>query len=205
MPIKAIRLRKIGIIIILIVIVLITVSIIITQVKNRKINQMEELLQQVEVTTPKKPIYEISIKTKEIKLEIPNQYQQFSIIGKLEIPKIDLVTYIIEQTNKDTLNKSVTKLCGPDVNKIGNLCITGHNYRKINMFWQLKKLEIGDQIKLTDLYEQYCIYRVYAIEKVSPSNISCLEQETRRRKKSNINYLHYRSFTEISSKIRRSI
>lgn len=205
MPIKAIRLRTIGIIIILIVILLITVSIIITQVKNKKINQMEELIQQVEATIPKKPTYEISIKTKEIKLKIPNQYQQFSIIGKLEIPKIELVTYIIEQTNQDTLNKSVTKLCGPDVNKIGNLCITGHNYRKPNMFWKLKKLEIGDQIKLTDLYGQYCIYRVYAIEKVLPNDTTCLEQETRRRKESNVNYLYYRSFTEVSSKIRRSI
>ena len=60
MPIKAIRLRTIGIIIILIVILLITVSIIITQVKNKKINQMEELIQQVEATIPKLSLIHIS-------------------------------------------------------------------------------------------------------------------------------------------------
>ena len=184
---------------------LITVSIIIIQEKNRRINQIEKLIQQVEPIIQKEPNYQITIKPKEIKLEIPSQYQQFSIIGKLEIPKIDLITYIIEQTNQDTLNKSVTKLCGPDVNKIGNLCITGHNYMNSNMFWKLKKLKIGDQIKLTDLYGQYCIYQVYAIEKVSPDDTTCLEQETRRGKKSNINYLHNRGTAEASSKIRGSI
>lgn len=205
MPIKAIRLKTILTIAILIVILFITVSIISIQIKNRKTKPIEELIPIVDSTVKTEPIIKNSVESQKIKLEIPSQYQQFSIIGKLEIPKIDLTTYIIEQTNKDTLNKSVTKLCGPEVNKVGNLCITGHNYISSNMFWKLKKLQIGDQIKLTDLYGQYCIYEVYEITKVSPTDVSCLEQETRRRKKGNTNYLYNRSITKISSKIARNI
>ena len=205
MPIKAIRLRSIFIGLMLIVIFIITVSIIILKIQQKNKEQIENLIQQAEPIIEKKPIYDIQIKSKEIKLEIPSQYNEYNIIGKLEIPKIDLITYIIDQTTKETLNKSVTKLCGPDINKIGNFCITGHNYMNSKMFGKLKKLQIGDQIKLTDIYGQYCFYRVYNIEKVPPNDISCLEQETRRGKESNTYNLYYRSVTKTSSKIRRNI
>ena len=195
MPIKAIKIRTIFIAIILIVILLITVSII--TIKNPKNQQkMEQPITQIE---PKEPYYKIRIKPKQIKLEIPSQYEDYPIIGKLEIPKINLTTYIMDKTNKEHLIKSLTKLGGPDINKVGNFCITGHNYIRSNMFWRLKELEMGDKIKLTDLYGQYYIYKVYAIEKVSPNDTSCLEQETRRRKKGNTNYLYHRSTTEASN------
>lgn len=66
---------------------------------------------------------------------------QIKTIGKLEIPKIDLTTYILSETDKNTLKISVTKLCGPKINEVGNLCIAGHNYNNSNMFKDLKNLE----------------------------------------------------------------
>ena len=100
------------------------------------------------------------------------------VIGKLELPKINLVTYILPETNKETLNESVTKLCGPKVNGVGNLCITGHNYYRDNMFGNLKKVEIDDIIYLTDNKGNKVKYSVYEIYKVYPKETECLSQET---------------------------
>lgn len=96
----------------------------------------------------------------------------------MTIPKIDLETYILGTTTKESLDKSVTKLYGPGINKVGNFCITGHNYMKANMFSKLKKLEVGDEIILTDMYEKSFSYSVYSIMKVDPANVECLNQET---------------------------
>jgi len=100
------------------------------------------------------------------------------VIGKLEIPKIDLTTYILAETSKENLNKSVTKLCGPKVNGIGNLCITGHNYHKERMFGNLNKLKIGDKIKITNMKGVKIEYKVNDIYKVYPKETDCLSQET---------------------------
>ena len=108
----------------------------------------------------------------------PEEIDGYIIVGKLDIPKINLSTYILENTNEDTLNKSVTKLCGPKINEPGNFCIIGHNYNKTNMFGNLKKLEIGDTIKLINMYGQQVEYKVYDIYKVTPNEVECLEQET---------------------------
>ncbi len=109
---------------------------------------------------------------------LPTDIDGYEIIGKLEIPKINLSTYILEETNENTLNKSVTKLCGPNINKAGNFCILGHNYNKTNMFGNLKKLEINDTITLTNMYGQKVEYIVYDIYKVYPNEVECLSQET---------------------------
>lgn len=101
------------------------------------------------------------------------------VIGKLEIPKINLVTYILPETTEETLNKSVTKLCGPKVNGVGNLCITGHNYHKDNMFGDLKDVETDDKIYLTDNKGNRVEYGVYEIYKVYPEETECLSQETK--------------------------
>lgn len=101
------------------------------------------------------------------------------VIGKLEVPKIDLITYILPETNKETLNKSVTKLCGPKVNGVGNLCITGHNYHKDNMFGDLKEVEVNDRIYLTDNNGNKIEYGVYEIYKVYPEEVECLSQDTK--------------------------
>ena len=121
---------------------------------------------------------EKSVKKKTATLQIPKDYEGWQVIGRLDIPKIKLTTYILNETTKDTLNKSVTKFCGPEINKVGNFCITGHNYRKQNMFSNLRKLEVGDEFSITDMYERSISYKIYSITQVDPSNVQCLEQET---------------------------
>ena len=111
------------------------------------------------------------------KLEV-KEIEGTEVIGKLEIPKIDLTTYILEETSKENLNKSVTKLCGPKANGVGNLCITGHNYHKDLMFGDLKKVELNDKIYVTGLNGNKVEYVVYDIYTVYPKEVECLSQAT---------------------------
>ena len=83
---------------------------------------------------------------------MPKELKGKTVIGKLTIPSINLETYILEETSDETLNISVTKLTGPEINTIGNFCITGHNYINSKMFWNLYKVQIGDEIFLTDIF-----------------------------------------------------
>lgn len=115
---------------------------------------------------------------KESKIDFPEEVDGYKVIGKLEIPKIELTTYILSETSKDSLNKSVTKLCGPKINGIGNVCIAGHNYNKKNMFSNLNKLENGDRIFITDTKGNKVEYLVYDKYKVYPKETECLSQET---------------------------
>ena len=109
---------------------------------------------------------------------MPEQIKGYPVVGKLIIPKINLETYIIEPTDNTSLNISVTKLEGPDINKVGNFCITGHNYKNDKMFGELRKLEIGDEITLIDTFDRPVLYKVYEIMKVKPDDISCVSQDT---------------------------
>lgn len=109
---------------------------------------------------------------------LPEEIEGFEVVGMLEIPKISLSTYILAETNDDSLKQSVTKLCGPNINEVGNFCILGHNYNKSNMFGNLKKLEINDKAILTNMYGQKVEYIVYDIYKVYPNEVECLNQET---------------------------
>ena len=109
---------------------------------------------------------------------LPTDIDGYEVIGKLEISKINLSTYILAETNDDTLSKSVTKLYGPSINEAGNFCILGHNYNKTTMFGNLKKIEINDKIILTNMYGQKVEYIVYDIYKVYPNEVECLSQET---------------------------
>lgn len=134
----------------------------------------------VEVSYVKEPLVTTASnhKTIEAYKNMPENINGFEVVGKLEIPKIELSTYILSETNKNTLNTSVTKLCGPKVNGVGNFCITGHNYKKDNMFYNLKKLEKNDKILLTDIYDNIVEYMVYDTYKVKPDETECLSQET---------------------------
>ena len=58
-----------------------------------------------------------------------------SIIGLIEIPKISISYPILKESNSELLKISVCRFSGPMPNKIGNLCIAGHNiclYTKIH-------------------------------------------------------------------------
>lgn len=113
------------------------------------------------------------------KEEIDLTFKGYPVCAKLEIPKISLITDILEEYSKKALSVCVTKFWGVEPNTIGNFCIAGHNTQSKNMFYNLRKLKIGDTIFLTDRKVGKVEYEVFKIYRVSPSNTSCLDPLTK--------------------------
>ena len=116
------------------------------------------------------------------KEEVIKEYKGYEVDSKLEIPKIELETYILKDFSKETLNISVTKFWGCKPNTIGNYCIAGHNFKNKNMFHNLKKLKRNDNLFIIDNKVGKVEYEVYDVYKVFPEDTSCLEQETNGKK-----------------------
>ena len=112
------------------------------------------------------------------KEKIDKTYKNYKVSAQLYIPKINLETYVLEEFSKNPLLTSVTKFCGDNPNEIGNFCIAGHNFGPSNMFQNLKKLEIGDELYLTDEESNKVKYEIYDIYKVFPKQTEVLSQST---------------------------
>lgn len=113
-----------------------------------------------------------STNTKYTSLKLSND---ISIIGLIEIPKLDISYPILSESNDDLLKISVCRFSGPLPNRIGNLCIAGHNYKNTLMFSKLNKLNIGDYIYVTDLNNTKLEYVIYNKFKVKENNLNCIE------------------------------
>lgn len=100
---------------------------------------------------------------------------EISIIGLIEIPKLDISYPILENSNNNLLKISVCRFSGPLPNRIGNLCIAGHNYKNSMMFSNLYKLNIGDSIYITDLNNTRLEYIIYDKFKIKQNNLTCTE------------------------------
>ena len=109
--------------------------------------------------------------TKEIEKEYPKEevaleYKGYDVLAKLEIPKINLETYVLKTYSNSSLNISAVKFWGAKPNTSGNFCIAGHNFKNKNMFHNLKDLIVGDNLFIIDNnvgrveYEIYDIYMV---------------------------------------------
>ena len=97
-----------------------------------------------------------------------------SIIGLIDIPKINISYPILSNSSKDLLKISVCRFAGPFPNRIGNMCIAGHNYKNSMMFSKLYKLNKNDSIYITDLNNVKLEYIVYDKLKVKENNLSCI-------------------------------
>ena len=113
--------------------------------------------------------------TSETKKKVEAEYKGYKVVGIIEIPKINIKYPILNQTNDESMQYSITKFAGGEVNSIGNFVVAGHNYLDGSMFGKVKQLEIGDEIKLTDLYNNTLTYEVFDIFSVDPNDTSILE------------------------------
>ena len=104
------------------------------------------------------------------------------IIGKITIEKINLNYSILSTCSEELLKLSPCRLCGPEPNEIGNLCIAGHNYDNGMFFSNISKLSIGDKIKIYDLNNSFLEYKVYDKFEVEINNTSVLAQDTNGKK-----------------------
>lgn len=103
------------------------------------------------------------------------QYNGYDVVGIIEIPSINIKYPIINKTNDTTMKYSITKFSGGDINSIGNFTVAGHNNLNGTMFGKVKRLQIGDKIKMTDLYNNTVTYQIFDIYSVEPNDVSCLE------------------------------
>ena len=126
-------------------------------------------------------VTEVEIDPEETELKQANDGTSYYTIGVINIPKID-VNYPILQLESgsiDTLLKiSPCKFWGADPNKVGNLCIVGHNYRNSKFFSKVPKLEVGDTFEIQDLSGKTITYEIYDKYIVEPSDTSCTSQLT---------------------------
>jgi len=140
---------------------------------DNTINSSQRLfnIQSIMENNTKEPI-SVNIET------IPKEHKGYKVGAILEIPSIELKTNVLEEYSKKGLDICVSKFWGADPNEIGNYCIAGHNYEKEDMFYDLYKLKIGDEIKITDNKNRTYKYQVYDIYKVKPKETECLSQNT---------------------------
>jgi len=133
-------------------------------------------------------VNEEAIKTslKEIEKEFENvneetqnpieaSYKGYKVKGIIEIPKIKIKYPIIDGTTEETMKYSITKFHGKGVNEIGNLTLAGHNNKDGTMFGDIKYLEEGDSIFLTDLTGNKLEYTIFKKYTIDPNDISCVE------------------------------
>ncbi len=109
---------------------------------------------------------------------IETEFKGYKVCAKLNIPIINLETYVLEEYSKQALLTSVTKFYGGEPNKVGNFCIAGHNYGPTNMFQNIKKLKVNDEIYLTDTNGNRFKYLIYDMYTVLPNETRCLSQKT---------------------------
>lgn len=105
---------------------------------------------------------------------ISGTYVILDIIGFIKIPKLNLNYPISKTLTTNNLNLLPCKVCGPEINHLGNFCIAAHNFNNNLFFSNLFLLNIGDQIYLYDLYNNFKKYSVCSINEVEETNTNCL-------------------------------
>ena len=109
--------------------------------------------------------------------EIELELEGYKVIGIIEIPEIELEYPILEKTTQETMNISISRFYGGDINGYGNVSLAGHNNYNGTMFGKNKYLEIGDKVYITDMKMQTIEYEIYDIFSTDPNDTSILETE----------------------------
>ena len=101
--------------------------------------------------------------------------QTFTVIGMIEIPKINIYYPIISEESDELLKISPCRIAGPMPNEDGNLCIAGHNYDNYKFFSKVSNLDKDDEIIIYDIYGNKLSYKIFDIYEVSANDLSPLE------------------------------
>lgn len=107
-------------------------------------------------------------------------YNNFVMIGYIEIPKISIKYPILEKETVSSLEQSVAVRYpdNPKLNKPGNVVIAGHNYRNGQFFSNLKNVATGDIIKITDADGETLVYTIYEKYETTPEDVAYITRDT---------------------------
>jgi len=107
-------------------------------------------------------------------------YNEFVMIGYIEIPKTNIEYPILVETTAEALETSVGVLypTNPILNQEGNVVIIGHNYRNGLFFSNNKKLSVGDKINITDETGKKLTYTIYEIFETTPEDTEYMTRDT---------------------------
>lgn len=106
-------------------------------------------------------------------------YNNFVMLGYIDIPSINIKYPILEKETVASLEKSVA-VRYPDnatLNEVGNVVIAGHNYRNGMFFSNLKKVAVGDKIRITDLNGKTLVYTVYEKYETTPEDVDYITRD----------------------------
>ncbi len=97
------------------------------------------------------------------------------LIGRFEVPRLNLSVIVMEGTGAATLRRSAGHIEGTALpGEPGNIGISGH---RDTFFRPLRKIRTNDIVTLTTLAGEYR-YRVVSISIVSPDDIAVLQPTT---------------------------
>lgn len=101
-------------------------------------------------------------------------YGNYTVLGKLEIPKVGFSSVILKEQTYAAMNLGVIKTYGVELNQPGGFIIAGHNFRGRSQFlYPIKNLKSNDKIYVTDSLGIQMAYTVYSVERyVSPNETS---------------------------------
>lgn len=104
--------------------------------------------------------------------------ENYTIIGNVRIPSLNIDYPILSSTSTDLLKISVSKYWGADPNEVGNMVVLGHNYKNTKFFSKLPNIQKGEIIEITDARGRTLNYTVYDTFVVDPDDNTCTSQLT---------------------------
>lgn len=107
-----------------------------------------------------------------------NKYQNYTILGYIEIPKTKVNYPILAENSASALNLAISKLYGVGLNKIGNTVLIGHNNNNGRFFANNKKLNVGDVIYITDAEGVKIAYTIYNKYETNENDASYMNRDT---------------------------
>ena len=104
------------------------------------------------------------------------KYKGYDVVGTMRIPVINFDYPILD--NPGAIETSVAMLYGAGINKVGNTVIYGHNYRNGLFFSNLKRVNNGDKIYVTDNDGNRLTYTVYHKFETTPNDTEFYQRDT---------------------------
>lgn len=140
-------------------------------------SEEEVIVEQIETEETKEET-KVENTQAQVQTYVASNGESYDTVGIVNIPSLGIKYPILAESSEKLLKVSVTKYWGSNPNEVGNLCITGHNYKNSKFFGKLENIKIGDIVEITDLNGKTLNYKVYATDIVDPEDTSCTSQLT---------------------------